>query len=77
MSLAERLKQAKPRLGPSECHTCAWLQTQTPKDRAAFDDWIANGNSQAQLRRECQIDGLNVSETSFGRHVRNCMKKQA
>ena len=75
MSLAQRLQQVTPTRNGQQCITCAWLDQQTPDDRQAFTDWVGNGWSIAQLRKACFDDGLQVSETSFGRHVRNCVKK--
>lgn len=71
MSLSERLAKIEPRPGPQTCLTCAWLAKQSPEDQAAFEQWVADGRSPAQLRRECMVDGLAVSETAFGRHLKN------
>lgn len=76
MSLAQRLNQVTPTRHGQQCLTCAWLAQQTEEDRQAFTDWVTNGWSIAQLRANCLEEGLEVSETSFGRHIRNCIKKQ-
>lgn len=71
MSLSERLKHLKPALGPNDCRTCVWLDQQTVKDQAAFWSWLDEGKPPGQLRRECAEEGLEVSDTSFARHVKN------
>lgn len=71
MSLSKRLQQLTPQRGPSDCITCTWLDEQTPGDQQAFWEWTDAGHSRKQLQNECAVDGLNVSDTAFSRHVKN------
>lgn len=77
MPLADRLAQFEPNRKNSGCCTCKWLKTITEKDRAAFEDWIAQGHSLQQLYNICIDDPDNpypVSLSALRNHVRDCKK---
>lgn len=72
MSLAKRLADVHPNRSNQGCRTCVWLETLSPADRKAWDDWLASGHSQAQLYRVAHSDPDNplpVSRTGFRLHL--------
>lgn len=75
MSLANRLSAVVPsRSNKGGCQTCVWIAALSPADRAAWDDWIAEDRSLAQLWEIAAADPDNpypVSLTALRHHVRN------
>lgn len=69
MGLADELDKevCQPR---TPCKTCDFYNTLDEADRRAFDDWVAADKPVAALRRACQRQGLDISESSFMRHVK-------
>lgn len=73
MSLAKRLKAVVPERNNVGCVTCNWVAELSDVDRAAWDDWIANKHSLAQLWEICCADPDHpypVSITALRYHVR-------
>lgn len=73
MSLANRLSVVFPNHSNRGCRTCKWLDNLTAADRAAFDQWLADGHSLQQLYEICAADNppLDVSLTAFRHHLRH------
>ena len=75
MSLSERLAAFTP-VAKNQCHTCAWYDSQTDEDKAAFNGFIslidAGKVSRTQVLREFQEEGLTIGQSSFGRHLNTC-----
>jgi hypothetical protein len=74
VSLAKRLATVVATRSNSGCVTCAWLQTLSDGDRIAWDQWIAEGRSLAQLHEVASSDTdnpLNVSLTAVRMHQRH------
>lgn len=72
MSLAARLQTVDTE--PQKlCRTCAWLREQSDEDQRAFAEWIDSGKPRTHLLDACRAEGLDVSESSLRRHIRNCM----
>ena len=75
MSLAKRLSAVVPvRANRGGCVTCQWVAALPESDRAAFDQWIAENRSLAQLWEIATADPDNpfpVSLTALRHHVRN------
>ena len=75
MSLAHRLSAVVPsRSNSGGCVTCHWVASLSEGDRAAFDAWIADGKSMAQLWEVASADPDNpfpVSLTALRVHIRN------
>lgn len=72
MSLKARLTSAQAM--PSNvggCKTCVFLDTLDLDDRRAFDSWLAESKSVAQLWEICVAEGLTVTSTPFRNHVRH------
>ena len=69
MGLAERLEASTSPVAKNQsCQTCRFLATQTQRDRDAFYAWVDKGYNKAQLFRECQADGLDVTYRNFLAH---------
>lgn len=75
MSLANRLTAVVPtRSNKGGCLTCAWVEALSASDRAAWDTWINEGRSLAQLWEIASHDPDNpypVSLTALRHHTRN------
>lgn len=74
MSLSDRLANIPQRRSNQGCVTCAWLATLSTADRRAFDTWITDGKSVAQLWDACannEDNPLRLSSTPFRDHVRH------
>lgn len=73
MSLAKRLSQVVPFQTNSGCRTCGWLKQLPAADRHAFDDWLVEGRSAAQLWEVCCSDDnpLQISLTGFRHHLKH------
>ena len=75
MSLANRLAVVIPsRSNVGGCVSCQWVASLSDGDRAAFDAWIADGKSMAQLWEVAAADEDNpfpVSLTALRVHIRN------
>jgi hypothetical protein len=67
MSLSERIAQEVPK---TNCRTCAWYDALPPRDKTAFDEWLAIGRPHAALHRLCVEEGLTATRTPFGVHIR-------
>jgi hypothetical protein len=67
MSLSDRIAQQVDK--PAGCRTCAFYDALPPVDKAAFDEWVADGRPVEALRRLCVTEGLEVTETPFRSHV--------
>lgn len=68
MSLADALEQILKE-SESRCRTCAWYLAMPYEDQKAFDEWVAQGHSQSQLKKACERMGLEISRTSFREHL--------
>jgi hypothetical protein len=74
MSLSDQLNSMQPKRSNQGCVTCKWLDTLKEPDRRAFDNWITDGKSIAQLWQACYDDTdnpLNISNTPFRDHIRH------
>lgn len=74
MSLADRLSTVVPSRANRGCETCKWIDTLSPRDRASFDSWLAEGNSLAQLHEIASAwedNPLKVSSTGLRHHVKH------
>jgi hypothetical protein len=49
------------------------LREQSDEDQRAFAEWIDSGKPRTHLLDACRAEGLDVSESSLRRHIRNCM----
>lgn len=56
MSLAKRLAAVVPLNSNRTCGTCRWLNDLTPADRLAWEEWIAEDRSVAQLWEIARVD---------------------
>jgi len=62
----------------ARCSVCRWLDGQEPRDRDAFDQWLADvaagveGRTVADLWRLCRHNGLTVGRRRFAEHVSEC-----
>lgn len=65
MSLFKRLSEAQPSRSNTGCVTCQWLLTLTDADRAAFNEWVDNGSSLAQLHSIASSDPDNPLTVSL------------
>lgn len=74
MSLANRLSAVVPtRSNRGGCRTCIWIDTLSQPDRTAWDAWINEERSLAQLWDIATRDDVNpypVSLTALRSHVR-------
>lgn len=68
MSLAEALEEVVKET-PPQCRTCAWYSTLSTEDKKVFNEWVARGSPQNQLRKACARMGLEISRTSFREHL--------
>jgi hypothetical protein len=69
VSLASKLASVVPQNSNRSCGTCRWLGQLAPADRAAVDEWLAEGRSLAQLWRIASDDDTNpypLSVAAFG-----------
>ena len=74
MSLYDQLNSIQPKRSNQGCVTCKWLDTLDDPDRRAFDSWLADGKSVAQLWQACFNDPdnpLKLSSTPFRDHIRH------
>ena len=75
MSLVNRLAGVIPnRSNAGGCVSCRWYAELSDGDRAAFDAWVDDGKSLAQLWEIAAEDADNpfpVSLTALRHHVRN------
>jgi len=75
VSLVDRLAGiVANRSNSGGCVTCKWYAALPDGDRAAFDDWIADGKSMTQLWEVAVADDDNpfpVSLTALRHHIRN------
>lgn len=72
MSLANRLSIVEPSRSNRGCETCKYLKTLSPKDVDAWNEWIAEGRSLAQLWEVASSDPdnpLTVSMTAVRHHI--------
>ena len=72
MSLADLAATVKPR-SLTTCITCTWYDKLPKRDRIAFDRLVARPDiTNNQLRELCRDEeGLEASESSFKRHIKN------
>jgi hypothetical protein len=76
VSLLDDLKVQRQRLSNERiCSVCRWLETQDPSIKSAMEDWIKDGLSREKLLWVCQGYGLDVKQTTFRKHVRECLLK--
>lgn len=78
MSLSKRLANVQPNKANNGCQTCHWLATLTHADKQAWDDWLAQGRSAAQLWEIAINDPdnpLKVSMTAFRHHQHHARAK--
>ncbi|SHX91338.1 Uncharacterised protein [Mycobacteroides abscessus subsp. bolletii] len=71
MNLAQRLGPV--RYSRSGCSVCRWYDQLDAKNRADFDNWIAQGGEISHLWRVCASDPvnpLNIQRARFSEHVR-------
>ena len=75
MSLSQRLQAVIPeRANQGGCLTCQYLAKMPDTDRRAFDSWLDDGHSAAQLWEICTSDPDNplvISITGFRNHVKH------
>lgn len=71
MGLAERLQAIHNKPAESGCRTCKFYMGIEPADREGFDEWVAGGGALTVLRKECERDGLKVSDRAFRDHINN------
>lgn len=74
MSLATRLQTVVASRANAGCETCKWLDSLTDSDRHAFDSWLKDGKSLAQLWEIAtseDINPLQVSITAMRNHIRH------
>lgn len=74
MSFARRLAEVVANQANRGCVTCAWLDTLSDGDRRAWDEWIDDGKSLAQLHEiaACDPDNpLPVSLTAVRLHMKH------
>ena len=74
MSLANRLSAVVPERSNRGCVTCKYVETLPPRDKAAWDEWIKEGRSLAQLWEIASSDTenpLKVSITGLRHHIRH------
>lgn len=74
VALADRLNQVPGgRRDLPKCQTGAWLRTQSAANRNAFNKWVEAGNNKLILLEQCKLEGLDVTASSFYRHLNsNC-----
>lgn len=76
MSLANRLSDVVPTRGRRNgCTTCNWIASLSDSDRAAFNQWIAEGRSITQLWEVAASDPHNPIEVGISAmrlHLRTC-----
>ena len=71
MSLANRLSIVEPSPSNRGCMTCKYLKSLSPKDLDAWNEWIADNRSLAQLWEIASTDPdnpLTVSVTAVRHH---------
>ena len=71
MSLADRLATITP---TTTCLVCVWYRTLTKRDKDAFNQTathVPDTYSYAAFYQMCAEEGLQCSETSFKRHLKN------
>ena len=71
MSLANRLNAVNAQPKNDGCRTCKYVNELPPADRLAFDDWITDGKSIAQLWEICHAEGLDVTSSPFRTHIKH------
>jgi hypothetical protein len=72
VSLAERAKDYSQ---PPLCLTCLWYDQLSGTEKEAFDQLAAREDVyKRDLLDMCAEEGLQCSETSFRRHMRNCRR---
>ena len=71
MSLATRLNSVKSNKRNEGCRSCQYVDSLPPADRLAFDDWVTDGKSIAQLWEICHAEGLDVTSSPFRTHIRH------
>ena len=72
MGLTERIVEHGSALeGRRGCATCLWYGSLDKGDKAAFDQWLADGKSTRGLWRMCADEGLRISCSPFRDHCAN------
>lgn len=74
MSLSDQLNSIVAKPSNTGCKTCQWLATLSTADRRAFDAWIVDGKSIAQLWQAClnnEENPLVITGTPFRDHIRH------
>ena len=74
MSLSDRLSAAIPVRSNRGCITCAWLDSLSGPDRAAWEQWMNSGHSLAQLWEVAATDPenpLKISLAGFRHHTKH------
>lgn len=74
MSLAKRLSVVVPQGSHRTCGTCKWIETLSPDDLKALDDWILADRSLIQLWQIATLDKDNpypLSADAMRKCIRN------
>lgn len=73
MSLAKRLSSVNAVRSNLGCATCEWIETLSPEDREALNEWIDGKMSISQLHEIAisnEDNPLPVSDSAFRNHIR-------
>ena len=71
MSLKSRLDSVQASMANNGCRTCMWLDTLSTADRRAFDSWLDESKSIAQLWELCVLEGVGVTQSPFRYHLKH------